>query len=444
MSDDSGNGPGYPNYPNYHASPYKPPVRRRFRLVPTVALCVVSALVGGVVSVGIAPSLYSNRPQVSAQPAVVGQSVSQPVSVNYDQSSFPVEDIAKNVGPAVVNIANFQAHGNFSGFGIFGGFGGNGSIFGNGGNGGSGGNNGNNFGNGDSDNGGNSSGNSGSNSNLVEMSSGAGFIIDAKNGYVVTNNHVIDGAKKLVVGLADGRNVNAQVVGADVRTDLAVIQISDTKSLTAVQIGDSAKLQVGEPVVAIGNPGGEDFARSVTTGVVSATNRTLDLQGESSFNLIQTDAAINPGNSGGPLVNYQGQVIGINSAKYQETGFEGMGFAIPITDAMPTIQQLIQKGYASHAGLNIEIATQYTAEYAAQQGTPAGAYVSRVIAGGPAAKAGLRQGDIITKVNGVDISNFTELTHELFKYSPGANIKITYFRNGSPRDVDVTLTEIKG
>ena len=408
----NGSNSSYSNYPNY---PNNYPVRRRSRVLPTLVLCLVSALVGGLVSVGLAPSIWAGRaPAQPNYPVVLGQASSQQVNTNYNASAFPVVDIAKNVGPAVVNIANFQAHAGTGGF-LFGG------IFG--GNGGKGSNNGN---------------------NMVEMGSGSGFIVDAKNGYIVTNNHVIEGAQKLVVSLADGRNINAKVVGADPRTDLAVIQISDTNNLTAVQLGDSAKLQVGEPVVAIGNPGGQEFARSVTAGVVSATNRILDLQGEASFNLIQTDAAINPGNSGGPLVNYQGQVVGINSAKNQEPGFEGMGFAIPISDAMPTIQQLIQKGYASHAGLNIQIASQYTEEYAAQQGYPAGAYIKQVTAGGPAAKAGLRQGDIITKVNDVTISNSLELTHELFKYKPGDTVKITYYRGGNTQTGNVVLMEIKG
>ena len=374
-----------------------------------LAMGLVGALIGGVISAGIMVSVYANKlPQTQpAVPVVLGQQVSQAVKVDYNPSSYPVVDIAQNVGPAVVTIANFQAVNN-SGF---------------------------NFGYGNFRN---QTGN-----DLVEVGSGSGFIIDAANGYIVTNNHVIEGAQKLSVGLANGKSLQAKVVGADSRTDLAVIQISDTSDLTAVVLGDSSKLMVGEPVVAIGNPGGEKFAGSVTAGVISATNRILDLQGESSFNLIQTDAAINPGNSGGPLVNYLGQVIGINSAKFQQTGFEGMGFAIPISDAVPTIQQLIQKGYASHAGLNVQIAAQYTKEYAVQKGLPPGAYIAKVVGGGPADQAGLKTADIITYVNDAAISDSAGLTHELFKYQPGDKIKLTYYRNGSSQAVTVTLTEIK-
>lgn len=371
---------------------------RRPRLFPIIAVALVSALLGGILAIGLAPSLYGNRLQAPANQVVLGQGTTPPVNVSANPSSFPVVEIAKTVGPAVVGIANFQAQG--------------GLFFGSGG-------------------------------GPTEVGSGSGFIVDAKNGYIVTNNHVVEGQQKLVVSLADGRNVNAKVVGADPRTDLAVIQISDTKNLTAVQMGDSTKLQVGEPVVAIGNPGGQEFARSVTAGVVSATNRFLMLQGESSFNLIQTDAAINPGNSGGPLVNYQGQVIGINSAKNQEPGFEGMGFAIPISDALPTIKQLIEKGYASHPGLNVQIENRYTEEYAAQRGWPAGAYVAKVTIGGPADKAGIQAGDIITKIGGVEIHNALELTHQLFKYKPGDKVKVTYFRNGTSKEVELSLAELK-
>ncbi|WP_206811246.1 S1C family serine protease [Paradesulfitobacterium ferrireducens] len=378
------------NYSNYHNG-------RKPRSFPLIVVALISALIGGLIGGSLAQNLYSRQQGANPQQTVVlGQSGAPPVSVNPNSASFPVVEIAKAVGPAVVGIANFQTQGGF--------FGGSG---------------------------------------LAEAGSGSGFIVDAKNGYIVTNNHVIEKAEKVVVSLADGRNLNAKIIGADARTDLAVVKIDDTKNLTAVHLGDSTKLQVGEPVVAIGNPGGQEFARSVTTGVVSATNRFLMLQGESSFNLIQTDAAINPGNSGGPLVNSQGQVIGINSAKNQEPGFEGMGFAIPISDAMPTVQQLIAKGYASHPGLLVQIDDRYTVEYASQRGWPAGALVAQVSLGGPADKAGIKAGDVLTKINGIEISNSLELTHELFKYKPGDTITVTYFRQGTSKDVKVVLGELK-
>lgn len=369
---------------------------RRPGFFSTIAVALISALLGGVIAVALVPSIYGIKQQTPTNQVVLNSGATTP-TVNTDEiTNFPVAQIAKATGPAVVGIANFRTTG-----ALFGG------------------------------------------SGLTEVGSGSGFIIDAEYGYIVTNNHVIAGAEKIVVSLADGRNINAKLVGGDRRTDLAVVKITDTLNLTATQLGDSSKLQVGEPVVAIGNPGGQEFARSVTTGVVSATNRILEIEGEASFNLIQTDAAINPGNSGGPLVNYQGQVIGINSAKNQQPGFEGMGFAIPISDALPTIKQLIEKGYASHPGLNVQIDPRYTAEYASQKGSPVGAYVAKVTPGGPAEKAGIRDGDVLTKIDGKDIKNSLGLTRELFKYKPGDTVTVTVFRDNKTLEVSVTLTEIK-
>lgn len=369
---------------------------RRPRFFSTFAIALISAILGGVIAVALVPSIYGNKQETPSTQVVLNGGATTPTIVTDGTTNFPVAQIAKATGPAVVGIANFRSTG---------------ALFGGGG--------------------------------LTEVGSGSGFIVDAEHGYIVTNNHVITGAEKLVVSLADGRNLDAKLVGGDERTDLAVVQISNTKDLIATQLGDSSKLQVGEPVVAIGNPGGQEFARSVTTGVVSATNRILNIPGEASFNLIQTDAAINPGNSGGPLVNYQGKVIGINSAKNQEPGFEGMGFAIPISDALPTIKQLIEKGYASHPGLNVQIDPRYTAEYASQRGWPAGAYVSRVTSGGPAERAGIRAGDVLTKINDKDIKSSLELTHQLFKYKPGDTVTVTVFRDNKTVDISVTLVEIK-
>jgi len=370
--------------------------KRRPRFFSTIIVALISALLGGVMAVALIPSIYGNKQPASNNQVVLNSGPTTPTIKTEGVTNFPVAQIAKATGPAVVGIANFQSKG---------------TLFGGGG--------------------------------PAEVGSGSGFIVDSVHGYIITNNHVVAGAEKIVVSLADGRNITAKLVGADDRTDLAVVQIADTKNLTATQQGDSTKLQVGEPVVAIGNPGGQEFARSVTTGVVSATNRILDIPGEASFNLIQTDAAINPGNSGGPLVNSQGQVIGINSAKNQEAGFEGMGFAIPISDALPTIKQLIEKGYASHPGLNVQIDPRYTAEYASQKGWPAGAYVSKVTLGGPAERAGITAGDILTKINSKEIKSSLELTHELFKFNPGDKVTVTIFRNNKAQDVSVTLAEIK-
>ena len=369
--------------------PIPPKPKRKF--VAFASLCVISAVIGGLTTVAAIPYIYPTN--MSPVPTETTSSITQ-VAYSAKETNFPVAQIAKNVGPAVVGVSNFQA----------------------------------------------SRGSSG-NSGLQVAGSGSGFIIDAAKGYIATNNHVIEGAQKITVSLSDGRNLEAKVIGADPRTDLAVLQISDVSKLTAVNIGDSSKVEVGEPVVAIGNPGGDEFARSITTGVISATKRTLDLQGEAGFNLLQTDAAINPGNSGGPLVNYQGQVIGINSAKYAETGFEGMGFSIPITDAMPTIQQLIQFGVAKHPALLVSTNDQYNT-YAKTNNKPLGAYISAVTPNGPAAKAGIEKGDVITKINDSLVQNSSDLVHELYKNKVGDKISLTYIRDGVTKQVEATLGEV--
>lgn len=370
---------------------------RKPRIISTVLLAVISAILGGLIAVVLVPAIYPQNDILnSGNNVVLQQGPVPPVTSDGGAGQSPVINIASTVGPTVVGVANFQYRG---------------SIFGGGG--------------------------------MSEVGSGSGFIIDAKNGYIVTNNHVVEGAEKLMISLADGRDISGTLVGADPRTDLAVVKIEDTKDLKAVQLGDSNKLRVGESVVAIGNPGGREFARTVTTGVVSATDRFLMLQGEASFNLIQTDAAINPGNSGGPLVNYGGQVVGINSAKQDAPGFEGMGFAIPISDALPVVKQIIEKGYASHPALEVNIDDRYTEEYASYKGWPAGCYIAKVQFDGAAAKAGLQAGDIVTAVNGVTITNSLELTHQLFKYKPGDKVKVTYFRGGDTKTVDIALGEIR-
>lgn len=367
---------------------------------------IISSLVSGVTALAVAPILYQDISSAQALQFVQAQAgdsskdtsvttLSTEILAN-NTAEYPVVQIAKVVGPAVVGISNFQNRGNM--FGRTG--------------------------------------------EMTEVGSGSGFIIDSKKGLIVTNNHVIEDGEKIVVSLADGRNITGELVGADTRTDLAVIRIQ-ADNLTEISIGDSSLAQVGEPVVAIGNPGGEDFARSVTTGVISATNRFLSLEGEASFNLLQTDAAINPGNSGGPLVNYNGKVIGINSAKNSEDGYEGMGFAIPITDAMPIISQLIEKGYAVHPGLLVSIDSRYTVEWASQRGWPAGVYLSSVSSDGPAYQAGLQAGDVLTKINGVEITTSHELNHQLFKYKVGDTVTVTYYRQGQTKDVKIILAELR-
>jgi serine protease Do len=275
---------------------------------------------------------------------------------------------------------------------------------------------------------------------LVEQGEGSGVIIDA-NGYIATNNHVVDGAQELVVSLPDGRTFPGKVLGADPATDLAVVKIEAT-DLPVATLGDSDNLLVGEPAIAIGNPLGLEFQGSVTAGVISALNRSIDI-GERKFKLIQTDAAINPGNSGGALVNADGLVIGINSAKIAVSGVEGIGFSIPINTARPILQSLIDKGRVIRAYLGVGVLDKNTApKYGYTLQIDAGVYVVNITAGGPADKAGIKPGDVITKVAGTAVNTVSELRSILDTHPVGSNVDVEFIRNDQTQTVSVLLTEL--
>ncbi|MBZ8140460.1 serine peptidase [Rubrivivax gelatinosus] len=264
---------------------------------------------------------------------------------------------------------------------------------------------------------------------------GSGFIISA-DGYVLTNAHVVDGAEEVVVTLTDKRELKARIVGADTRTDVAVVKI-DATGLPAVKIGDAARLKVGEWVLAIGSPFGLD--NTVTAGIVSAKQRdTGDY-----LNFIQTDVAINPGNSGGPLLNLRGEVIGINSQIYSRSGgFMGISFAIPIDDAIRVADQLRATGRVVRGRIGVQIApvTQEVAD-AIGLGKAAGALVRNVEKDGPAEKAGVEAGDIITRVDGKPVERSGELPRLVGAIKPGSKSTLTVFRRGATRDLTVTVAE---
>ncbi|MDU2063228.1 MAG: trypsin-like peptidase domain-containing protein [Sporomusaceae bacterium] len=275
---------------------------------------------------------------------------------------------------------------------------------------------------------------------LVEQGQGSGVIIDA-NGYIATNNHVVEGAQEIVVSLADGRTFPGKVLGTDPATDLAVVKIEAT-NLPVAALGDSDSLLVGEPAIAIGNPLGLEFQGSVTVGVISALNRSLEI-GERKFKLIQTDAAINPGNSGGALVNADGVVIGINSAKISVSGVEGIGFSIPINTARPILQSLIEKGRVIRAYLGVGVLDKNTApRYGYTLNIDAGIYVANVTQNGPAAKAGIRQGDIITKVAGSPVNSVPDLRSVLDNQAIGSTVDVEIVRNNQTRTVSVLMEEM--
>lgn len=275
----------------------------------------------------------------------------------------------------------------------------------------------------------------------VEQGVGSGVIFRA-DGYIVTNYHVIAGAQEIVVSLPDERSFTGQVIGADELTDLAVVKI-DATDLKVAEFGDSDDIMVGEPAIAIGNPMGLEFQGSVTSGVISALNRTLDIN-ERQLKLIQTDAAINPGNSGGALVNADGKVIGINSAKLAANGVEGMGFAIPINSVRTIVDELMSNGKVLRPYIGVGV---FDKETAARQGyrlnAEKGVYVEEITLNGPADKAGIRRGDLILEIDGKEINKVGELRAAILEHKAGDTIRVKIERDGSKNDVDVVLEAAK-
>ena len=275
----------------------------------------------------------------------------------------------------------------------------------------------------------------------VEQGVGSGVIFRA-DGYIVTNYHVIAGAQEIVVSLPDERSFTGQVIGADELTDLAVVKI-DATDLKVAEFGNSDDIMVGEPAIAIGNPMGLEFQGSVTSGVISALNRTLDIN-ERQLKLIQTDAAINPGNSGGALVNADGKVIGINSAKVAANGVEGMGFAIPINSVRAIVDELMSNGKVLRPYIGVGV---FDKETAARQGyrlnAEKGVYVEEITLNGPADKAGIRRGDLILEIDGKEINKVGELRAVILEHKAGDTIRVKIERDGSKNDVDVVLEAAK-
>ena len=266
---------------------------------------------------------------------------------------------------------------------------------------------------------------------------GSGFILNA-DGYVLTNAHVIEGAEEVIVTLADKREFKAKTIGADKRSDVALVKI-EASGLPTVRIGDVSKLKVGEWVIAIGSPFG--LESTVTAGIVSAKSRdTGDL-----LPLIQTDVAINPGNSGGPLINMRGEVVGINSQIYSRSGgYMGISFAIPIDEATRVSEQLRVGGRVIRGRIGVVIA-RLTREVAESigLGKPVGALVQSVEAGGPAEKAGVEPGDVITKVDGRSVESSVELPRIVGSIKPGTKAALQVFRRGGTRELNVVVAEFE-
>ena len=290
--------------------------------------------------------------------------------------------------------------------------------------------------------------------NTEQVSSQGSGVIYKKDGeyaYIVTNTHVINGAKKVDIRLADGTKVPGEIVGTDTYSDIAVVKISSEKVSAVAEFGDSSQLTVGETAIAIGSPLGSEYANTVTQGIISSLNRTVSLKSEDgqaiSTKAIQTDTAINPGNSGGPLINIQGQVIGITSSKIATNGgnsVEGLGFAIPSNDAIKIIEQLEKNGKVTRPALGIQmvnlsnLSTTDLQKLKLPDSITSGVAVRSVQSNMPA-NGHLEKYDVITKVDGNPIASTTELQNALYSHSVGDEMTITYYRNGKEETTTIKL-----
>ncbi len=385
----------YHPYPQDPIAPQTPPApkKRRGTKMAVVALCLCFTMIGGIAGGAVGAHLFT-------PPAAVTQSVDaagtpettphyQPVA--YMGAQLTLSQLYEKCNPAVVAISTEVSVRNA--FGQY----------------------------------------------ATQATAGSGFVI-SEDGYIVTNNHVIDGASTIRVILYDGVTYDATLVGRDAAADLAVLKIKPDSKLTALEWGDSGTLKVGDSVAAIGNPLGE-LANSLTSGVISALDREINIDG-TPMHMMQTDAAISPGNSGGPLINMYGQVVGVNTAKSSGDGVEGLGFSIPINEARDVIEQLIQYGYVQgrpQLGISIEDVTAAISRYT---GLSEGVYVVSVTAGSAADKAGIQAGDVIVAVGEVKITSSAELLTEKLKYKAGETVPFTVMRSNQSHTLSVTFDEV--
>ena len=294
------------------------------------------------------------------------------------------------------------------------------------------------------------------NQQIASEGSGVIYKKDDKDAYLVTNTHVINGASKVDIRLADGTKVPGEIVGSDTFSDIAVVKISSEKVTTVAEFGDSSQLSVGETAIAIGSPLGSEYANTVTQGIISSLNRNVSLKSEDgqaiSTKAIQTDTAINPGNSGGPLINIQGQVIGITSSKIASNGgtsVEGLGFAIPSNDAQNIIKQLESDGKVTRPALGIQMVnlSNVGANDLRKLNIPSGltsGVVVRSVQSNMPANGHLQKYDVITKVDDKEIASSTDLQHALYNHAIGDTIKITYYRNGKEETTSIKLDKNSG
>ncbi|MFS0778244.1 trypsin-like peptidase domain-containing protein [Neobacillus sp. 3P2-tot-E-2] len=394
----------------------KPVRRKRWRgVLPTVS----AGVIGSMLTIAIIPysdqieSLYSAIEQKVSNQTESSRSnnsdqviAQQTSATNTSSTSGTMADMVEEASKAIVGIVNKQTQGN-------------------------------NYPN-------------ANNSQTIESGSGTGvvFKIDDDSAYIVTNNHVIENASELEITVYGGEKTNAEVIGADSLTDLAVLKIDAKYATTKLDFGDSSVLRAGDSVLAIGNPLGLEFSNTVTQGIVSAVNRTVAVStsaGEWDLNVIQTDAAINPGNSGGALINTSGQVIGINSLKISEDGVEGLGFAIPSNDLIPIINEIMETGQVERPYIGIglasldEIPSMYLQNL--PQNIESGAMVTNIDSNSAAAEGGLKVQDIITSINDKTITSSDNLRQYLYsELEVGDQVSLGVYRGGEKITIELTLT----
>ncbi|WP_438420607.1 S1C family serine protease [Bacillus siamensis] len=377
----------------------------------------LSPILGGIIGGGLVLGIVPNLPGEQHKAESVSDTAKQVQSANFTstplKNTSSVADMVEDLEPAIVGVSNYQAS-QSSQFGLDGG-----------------------------------------SSSETESGTGSGVIFkkDGQKAYIITNNHVVEGANKLSVTLYNGKTETAKLVGKDAISDLAVLEISSSNVKKAASFGDSSQLRIADKVIAIGNPLGQQFSGTVTQGVISGLNRTVDAdtsQGTVEMNVIQTDAAINPGNSGGPLINSSGQVIGINSMKVSENGVESLGFAIPSNDVEPIVDQLLAKGKVERPFLGVQMIDMSQVPETYQENTlglfgdqlSKGVYVKEVQSGSPAAKAGIKSNDVIVKLNGKDVSSSADIRQILYnQLKIGDKTTVQVLRGGSSKTLNITLTK---
>lgn len=400
MSDQTQQHQSHDNYqrPSYNKKP-------KFPWFKTIIVALIAGIIGALLVLGIGKVL--NHTVLNHDGASVQEVSNSKGGNQLDGKSdkyTSVHDMIKDVSPAIVGVINMQKSSSLD------------DLL------------------------------KGKSSKPEEAGIGSGVIYQISNGsaYIVTNNHVVDGASEIKVQLHNSKQVKAKLIGKDALTDIAVLKIEDTKGIKSIKFANSSKVQTGDSVFAMGNPLGLEFANSVTSGIISASERTIGANtsaGNTKVNVLQTDAAINPGNSGGALVDINGNLVGINSMKIASEQVEGIGFAIPSNEVKVTIEQLVKHGKIERPSIGIglinlsEIPESYRKELHTTKDS--GVYVAKADNSN-----NVKKGDIITQVDGKKVKDDTDLRSYLYEHKkPGETITLTVIRDGKTKDIEVKLKE---